>query len=879
MKLHRLVLTNYRGITHREIEFPERGVVVISGANEVGKTSMIEALDLLLEAKDRSTKKEVKQVKPTHADVGAEVTAEISTGPYRFIYRKRFHRKHETQLTVLAPRREQLSGDEAHDRVRAMLDETMDTELWRAQRVMQTATTAAVDLSGCDALSRALDVAAGQAELAGASLGGSEPLLIDRIDSEYSRYFTTTGRPTGEWADAHKRLRAAEDQLACAAAAVAEIDDHVRRHADLSAELTALTVQRTEATRRHQTARTAAEAVELLNDQVRQAKLMVSAARSVAVASATALAERRRLRSDVAARVDTIARLEAEVGAAKEAGAVAREVSTCAAEAAEKSTTQLDEARAWAHSAAWAVRQLNDRDEYDRLSARLGKVDMTRRDMDRNAAMLAEIALTDTVMRQIEAADAAVRHAREVVDITSARIAFVAAADIEMVVDGQRITLSAGQEFSAAVTGATALELPGVGAVTVTAGAPAAEGKSSLDAAQRTLTDALAAGRVRDLAHARSVHQRLGELTAERQRLDATLVALCHDDSLDAMRTRLAELQDHQPAAVGLWDLAADSTSARADLDAASVNLKAVEAQTETHRKVAAAAAAKLNDAETAVSVLAEKLAGQRSEWELTQLRLAEQRAQLGDDALMARAEADADAQDKAVAVMADVTTRLQEAAPDAVAAEWTSAQQALDTVTRRHGGVEVALREVVGALTVFGTEGRKGTLDAAQTEREHAAADYLRIGRCARAAQILRSVMARHRESTRQRYVDPFRAEIERLARPVFGPSFEVDVDSSLRIQSRTLSGRTVPYDSLSGGAKEQLGILARLAGAALVADEDTVPVVIDDALGLTDPDRLAKMGAVFDAVGGEGQVIVLTCTAARYDSVDGAHRIEVTA
>ena len=66
MKLHRLVLTNYRGIAHREIEFPDRGVVVVCGANEVGKSSMIEALDLLLESRDRSTKKEVKQVKPTN---------------------------------------------------------------------------------------------------------------------------------------------------------------------------------------------------------------------------------------------------------------------------------------------------------------------------------------------------------------------------------------------------------------------------------------------------------------------------------------------------------------------------------------------------------------------------------------------------------------------------------------------------------------------------------------------------------------------------------------------------------------------------------------------------------------------------------------------
>ena len=110
---------------------------------------------------------------------------------------------------------------------------------------------------------------------------------------------------------------------------------------------------------------------------------------------------------------------------------------------------------------------------------------------------------------------------------------------------------------------------------------------------------------------------------------------------------------------------------------------------------------------------------------------------------------------------------------------------------------------------------------------------------------------MARHRDNTRLRYVEPFRPEMERLGRTVFGSTFEVEVDSDLQIRNRTLDGRTVPYESLSGGAKEQLGIVARLAVAALVAKEDTVPVVIDDALGFTDPDRLAKMGAVFDTVG----------------------------
>jgi hypothetical protein len=217
--------------------------------------------------------------------------------------------------------------------------------------------------------------------------------------------------------------------------------------------------------------------------------------------------------------------------------------------------------------------------------------------------------------------------------------------------------------------------------------------------------------------------------------------------------------------------------------------------------------------------------------------------------------------------------------APAAVAAALAEAVRSAEALYRRHDEAVESLREVATALKVYGTQGRKGQLDAAETEREHAMAEYLRVQRRARAAHLLRSVISRHRDATRLRYVDPFRNEVERLGRIVFGESFEVEVDTDLRICSRTLSGRTVPYESLSGGAKEQLGIVARLAGAALVAKEDTVPVVIDDALGFTDGERLTKMGAVFDAVGGDGQVIVLTCSPQRYAGVGAAHHIELTA
>jgi AAA domain len=875
MKLHRLVLTNYRGITHREIEFPDRGVVVVSGANEIGKSSMIEALDLLLHSKDRSTKKDVKQVKPTHADVGAEITAEISTGPYRFTYHKRFHKRCETRLTLLSPRREQLTGDEAHERVLALLDETVDMDLWQAQRVLQAASTDAVDLSGCDALSRALDVAAGEA----VQMSGAEPLLVDRIDAEYLRYFTPTGRPTGEWAAATNRLRAADDEVARCAAAVAEVEDAVRRHSALTADLARLAEEQADASKRLIAARAAAETVAALTQQLKEAEVVAEAAEATHTASVATLTERRRLRADIDERTAVIADLETAAAEAFEEQATAAEVQEAAEVAADQARAAVETSQIRVDAARRAVERLSDRDEADRLAARLAKIDVSQRELERIDRGLAGIALTDALMRTIEDAATAVELAAGQVELMSARIELAAVSDVEIVLDGESVALDAGATWSASASAPTEIELPGLLTARVLPGTPASDTQAKLDAAQEVLAAALAKARVDDVAAARVLDQQRRELTAARDRFCARLEALTADDTADDLRVRLAELHDREPVETGLFDLEADVATARAELDAAVAAHQKAIADCETHRKVAEAAAKRLGERSTHASVLREKLTAAQAELAAARERLAVQRAAAGDDELAVKSEADAEQARRATGLVVELRAELARTAPDTVTAALNDAERAAGAVQSRQDEVTEALREVSAQLKVFGTEGRKGQLDAAATEREHAEAEYLRVHRRARAAQLLRSVMARHRDATRLRYVDPFRNQVERLGRIVFGDSFEVEIDSALRICSRTLSGRTVPYESLSGGAKEQLGIVARLAGAALVAKEDSVPVVIDDALGFTDADRLTKMGAVFDAVGGDGQVIVLTCSPQRYASVGAAHHIELTA
>ena len=870
MKLHRLTLRNYRGIAHRDIEFPDRGVVVISGANEIGKSSMIEALDLLLHSKDRSTKKEVKQVKPTHVDEGAEIRAVISTGPYRFEYFKRFHKRPVTELTVTEPRREQLTGDEAHERVQTILKETVDIDLWQAQRVLQAGATAPVDLSGSDALSRALDAAAGQA----VELSGAEPLLVDRIDAEFRQYFTATGRPTGDWGTAITGLRTAEQGVAECEAAVAEVDDAVTRHGELTDRLARATLDRANATKRLDAARKAAETVKALTDRLAQARALAGAAEQQRVAAVAALDERRRLCTDLDTRTATIVDLES---AAEQAGideATARDVKTAADAALLEAKAAVDACQVRVDTARRTVEQIARREQAERLAAKLTKIDAADRELLGIDRDLAAIPMVDGSMRGLETAAAAVELAAARAESASAHVELTAAADVELRIAGEVVSLTAGQSWSASATGSTDVELPGVLTVRVLPGEPAADTQAVLDAARAHLAVQLTRAGAADMDAARLLDQRRRDLLTAGDRVRATREALTGDHSVAGMRTRLAELRDAAPV-----DVPGDAEGAKAELETATAEHRRVVAACDVHREAATAAAAAAMGRTTRATVLHEQLNTAKTELTRVGELLAAQRESAGDDVLSVRAEAAAESAREAGAGLQTVQTELAGVAPAAVAQELDDAVRSHDALVRTHEELGEQLRDTTAQLRAYGTQGRRGQLDAARIELQRAVGEHARLGKRADAVHVLRSVMLRHRDDARLRYVEPFRGEVERLGRIVFGADFEVEIDAELRICSRTLAGRTVPYESLSGGAKEQLGIVARLAGAALVAKEDGVPVLIDDALGFTDATRLTKMGEVFDAVGGDGQVIVLTCSPERYATVGDALHIELTA
>lgn len=870
MILHRMRLTNFRGVADREVVFPDQGVVVVCGPNEIGKSSMLEALDLLLDSRDRSKTKQVSAVKPTHADVGAEVEAEISTGPYRFVYRKRFHKSPQTELRILAPTSGNLSGDEAHERVLAIFADTVDTKLWQAQRVLQSAATDAVQLSDCDALARALDAAAGEVD----SAAGSETLLIDRIDTEFARYFTNTGRPAREWKAAIDCLAVNDAAVQECRGAVAEVEEKLRHHEQLTAAREQLAAEQGPAVDRLTAAEAAHAEVAALERQVEQSRLIAETAKGVRSLAAQAKAQRETLASALVSRTATLTDLDrqlTEAAAAQSAAAAAADAATVESTtaAAELAAAELRMAAAQA-----AVRACAARAESARLAERLDLIAAAERGLADVDGELVGITLTAGALAELEKLHTQVDQLDAQLRSDATTVAFTADAELEITVDGILQTLAAGQTWTPTGSEPTTVSLPGVLTVRIDPGATAADLHAELTSVQTRRDDALTAAGVADLGTAREIDQRRIALSHSRTQAAATLAGLCAGDDVEQLRARLVELT----AALVQSEPAVDAAAAAAEELTATEVLQQARTGAVAAAGTASAAAAARAESDSAATLLGHRIADAKAELETVRGQLAALRADGADDdvdAAAAAAEQDWRAADQS---LAELTAQYQEANPGEVAAALASARTAAAELRDELDAAERALATVTAHLDVMGSEGRQGRLDDAEADLRHASADHVRIGERAAAVKLLRDTMIRHRDQTRQRYVQPYRLELGRLGRIVFGDTFEAEVDSTLSIRARTCDGRTVPYDSLSGGAKEQLGILARLAGAALVAKEDTVPVVIDDALGFSDPERLDAMGKVFNAVGTSGQVIVLTCQQERYAGIAGATVIELS-
>ncbi len=296
MRLLRLRLRDFRGVVDREVAFAPAGVTVIEGPNEVGKSTLAEALDLLLDELDSANTKAIRDVKPVDRDAGPEVELEAESGPYAFTFRKRFLRDRQTVLVVTQPRPENLTGREAHERLRGILSQTADLALWKALRISQGRAVAQASVDGIGSLSAALDRAAGTVPA-----GPAEIALIERAKQEYARYWTDTGRPRADAATLAQRVTDAERGLAEVEAELRRLDEDVVTVARLGLELDDLAVRAVQA----------AASVEQRTAEWHRIASLAAVVQTADAEAATARLEAERTEAAVVSRAALVAALDA----------------------------------------------------------------------------------------------------------------------------------------------------------------------------------------------------------------------------------------------------------------------------------------------------------------------------------------------------------------------------------------------------------------------------------------------------------------------------------------------------------------------------------------------------------------------------------------
>ena len=200
------------------------------------------------------------------------------------------------------------------------------------------------------------------------------------------------------------------------------------------------------------------------------------------------------------------------------------------------------------------------------------------------------------------------------------------------------------------------------------------------------------------------------------------------------------------------------------------------------------------------------------------------------------------------------------------------TAKGSLQTAEKKREDAQKEDTEVQTRLKVFGEEGLYEKLHAAQSHLDHIQQENVAMVRRSLATKLLYETMKEERAKVRLAYVAPLKEKIEMLGSLVFNESFKVEVTENLEVASRTMDGCNVPFEFLSGGTKEQISLISRLACAMTVSKDGGGSLILDDALGYSDPERLKLMGAVLAKAGRECQIIILTCVPDRYSNVGEA-------
>ncbi len=897
MKLLSATLRHYR--VHRDVtvEFdPSR--TLLGGPNEAGKSTFIEGIHRALFLKARGTGAVHKAMSSSLHGGHPEVEVRFEAGGREFTVRKRFSgQSGTTQLVESGGQTWQ--GEEAEERLTRVLgseevagrataskidDQWAHLWVWQG---MAGADPAAHLVSRQDDLLQQLQEVGGSVALQSA-LDGRVAAAFARAREEV---FVKAGnaRAGSDLDRARKELDAAQSARDHAAQRLAQLDDALAGFEHAEATLLRTEAERSQLATQRDSLHRREAAIETLRrrEETQQRALAAAIEKRSILESAEETIEG--LRAQLTDLTRSLAPKEAGRQRAEAELATLRERLATAEQALEAARGSVREARLRADLAAAYVGVFELRARQEAITQRLERIRSLQVDVAERTRQLHSLpALDRKRLGQLQTLEGKLAQARAALEAMAAGVEILNA-DAPVRIGEQAVEAGASRTLTEptliAVGDNVTLRIhPGGGDRLEAARekvrslheqlqeALDAAGIDSLEQAAQTV-----ASREHLLAEAEKARASLTELDPEETERTATAIA--HDltaaeAEVSRRRTRLdrfsapesleaAKVQRHETAEAVLRTEEAEQ-AARARHDALRQSLAQREKELETARAGIEQARQKQTDLGARLDQLLEIHGGDDA------------RARALSDTRQALATAES--------ALASTRAEVAQHQPDSLPADQERHERAREENQRQREEAQTQRAVHQTALQSDGAEDPR--LALAETEaRLHAAREHhAAVNRKAAALALIDDLFQREQRALADRFSRPLADKISGYLQCLFGPdaralvSFEDNAFKAIELV-RAGPGGALPFDLLSGGAKEQVAAAVRLAIAELLAAEHggSLPVVFDDAFAYSDPARVQILQGMLDRAARRGlQIIVLSCNPSDYVTL-GARQVSL--
>ncbi len=216
----------------------------------------------------------------------------------------------------------------------------------------------------------------------------------------------------------------------------------------------------------------------------------------------------------------------------------------------------------------------------------------------------------------------------------------------------------------------------------------------------------------------------------------------------------------------------------------------------------------------------------------------------------------------------------LEADAPDAAALKITRdrAKTAIENARIRVEDIRVRLAELDTRIRATASDAVEEELADVEEKRDQARSTLTSIETEVAVLGKLLDALDAAREEARERYVEPVLIELRPLI-DLLWPEAELQIDAETVMPTKLVRrGTEEDFDVLSGGTREQIALLVRLAFAQMLAkDGRPAPVILDDAIVYTDDERIETMFDTLSRQALDFQVIVFSCRQRAFRDLGG--------